>query len=65
MCGARRRRYRPGGIVRVRHGILLGLSGRIDAVLEGGSADRIRVLFDILGRQTPVTLPESELAGPA
>ena len=64
-AGARRRRWRPGRIVQVRHGVLIGLSGRIDVVLEGGSADRIRVLFDLLGRQTPVTLLESEVAAPA
>ena len=59
---AKRRLYRPGAVIRVRQGALSGLQGKINSMLDGGSGDRLRVLFDLLGRQTPVEMSETEIA---
>jgi transcription antitermination factor NusG len=55
----RRRKYRAGQMVRATsRSLLSGLTG-IVASMSG--EDRVRVLFELLGRKTAVTLRETEL----
>lgn len=55
----KRRRFRKGMHVKFNGGALQGLSG-IVAGMSGG--ERVQVLMDLLGRQTPVTVQETDLA---
>jgi transcription antitermination factor NusG len=54
----RRRRYGPGAKVRVRKGVLVGLTGAIAAFV---GQDKLKMLVDMLGRPTLVTLSETEI----
>jgi transcription antitermination factor NusG len=54
----RRQRFGPGAKVRVRRGVMVGFSG-IVASMSG--ADRVKVLFEMMGRKTSVTLREAEI----
>lgn len=54
----KRRRFRKGQMVRANGGPLTGIVGKVTALV---AHDRIVALFDLLGRQTPVTLSEAEL----
>jgi transcriptional antiterminator RfaH len=55
----KRRRYRVGQSVRMKHGPFIGFSGIVESP---PGVDRVKVLFEMLGRQTPVTVSETELA---
>jgi transcription antitermination factor NusG len=57
----RRRRFRIGQTVRMKQGSFAGIDGLIEDMSMSGP-DRIRVLFDMFGRKTPVTVAETELA---
>jgi transcriptional antiterminator RfaH len=51
-------RLKPGDPVRVAHGPFAGLIGQLQSM---ASRDRVRVLLDILGRQTTTVLVLSEV----
>jgi transcriptional antiterminator RfaH len=52
-------RYRKGQVVSVKSGPLVGMNG-IVASMAGG--ERVRVLFKMMGRATPVIMRADELA---
>jgi len=54
----RRRHFGPGAKVRVRREVMVGFGG-IVASMSG--ADRVKVLFEMMGRKTSVTLREAEI----
>jgi transcription antitermination factor NusG len=55
----RRRKYRAGQMVRATpRSLLSGLTGIVTGM---SGEDRVKVLFDLLGRKTAVTLREAEL----
>jgi len=55
---ARKRRFGPGTNVRVKRGALMGFSGVVD---QFAGEDRLKVLFDLLGRKTTVSPREAEV----
>jgi transcription antitermination factor NusG len=55
----RRRRFVNGQLVRVRGGAFGGLDGIVESM---SGEERIRILLNLLGRKTPVTICETELA---
>jgi transcriptional antiterminator RfaH len=54
-------RLAPGDAVRIFEGPFEGLEAIVTRVLPAG--ERVRVLLDLLGRQTSVELPVSGVAG--
>jgi transcription elongation factor/antiterminator RfaH len=48
--------YKPGDLVRIKHGPLEGLVGIIEN--PGGGRGRVRVLMELLRRQTRVEVPQ-------
>jgi transcriptional antiterminator RfaH len=52
-------RYRKGQVVSVKRGPLIGMNG-IVASMAGG--ERVRVLFKMMGRSTPVIMRADELS---
>ena len=58
---ARRRRYRAGSLIVVRHGVLSGLTGTIQCL---NAHDRIPVLFSLFNQEVRVVIPEPDLSLP-